>query len=257
LAALWFGCSNSAREIVGEWSIYRRERMVALKIPSYVASKLMVLGGLCLVQCAVLLGIVYWGAGLKGPWLTMFALLLLTSLVGLAIGLAVSALARTSEVAIALLPLILLPMVILAGVLQPLHKMNGLVAGVAQVMPSRWSFEGLLLLEADERPTWTPPAPPKIPPMPPPAVPPAPPAGSAQATGHESRATGSASAGAASTKTESREEAAEPKEQDMAERFFPAETDRMGVNASRIALLAMLGLLVAAVHVILRQRDVH
>ena len=119
LAALWFGCSNSAREIVGEWAIYHRERMVNLKIPSYVGSKLAVLGGLCLVQCAILLVIVHWGTGLRGPWLGMFLMLLLTSLVGLAIGLTVSALARTSEVAIALLPLILLPMVILAGVLQP------------------------------------------------------------------------------------------------------------------------------------------
>ncbi|MGA2035553.1 MAG: FHA domain-containing protein, partial [Thermoguttaceae bacterium] len=39
LAGLWFGCSNSAREIVGEWAIYHRERMVNLKIPSYIGSK--------------------------------------------------------------------------------------------------------------------------------------------------------------------------------------------------------------------------
>ena len=84
LSALWFGCSNSAREIVGEWAIYHRERMVNLKIPSYVASKFAVLGGLCILQCAVLLGIVHWGAGLVGPWVPMFLVLLLTSMVGLA-----------------------------------------------------------------------------------------------------------------------------------------------------------------------------
>ena len=94
LAALWFGCSNSVREIVGEWAIYHRERMVNLKVPSYVGSKFMVLGGLCFLQCAVLLGIVYRGAGLKGPWSAMFLLLLLTALVGLGIGLTISALAR-------------------------------------------------------------------------------------------------------------------------------------------------------------------
>lgn len=152
LASLWFGCSNAAREIVGEWAIYHRERMVHLKIPSYVGSKFVVLGALCLLQCAILLGVVHWGAGLRGPWSSMFVLLTLTSLVGLGIGLNVSSLARSSEVAIALLPLILLPMVILGGILQPLDAMNAPVRLLAHAMPSRWAFEGLLLLEADHRP---------------------------------------------------------------------------------------------------------
>src|SRR5207249_1386153 len=63
LSAIWFGCSNAAREIVGEWAIYRRERMVNLGIGAYVASKFAVLCMLCIVQCAVLLGIVHWTNG--------------------------------------------------------------------------------------------------------------------------------------------------------------------------------------------------
>jgi ABC-type polysaccharide/polyol phosphate export permease len=227
LAALWFGCSNSAREVVGEWAIYHRERMVNLKIPSYVGSKFTVLGGLCLLQCAVLLGIVYWGAGLTGPWLAMFAVLLLTSLVGTGIGLTVSALARTSEVAIALLPLILLPIVILAGILQPLHEMNAAMEVLSQAMPSRWAFEGVLLLEVEDRPTWT---------LPPDAE---------SAKPHA----------ASGTATPVTQQAAT--QQDMAEKFFPAEAERMGTRASVVALAAMLILLIASMHVILRARDVH
>jgi len=34
VAAIWFGCNNAARDIVGEWTIYQRERMVNLKLPS-------------------------------------------------------------------------------------------------------------------------------------------------------------------------------------------------------------------------------
>ena len=60
-AGLWFGCSNAVREIVGEWSIYLRERMVNLKIVPYVASKFAVLSLLCVIQCVTLLGIVHWG----------------------------------------------------------------------------------------------------------------------------------------------------------------------------------------------------
>jgi hypothetical protein len=176
---------------------------------------------LCLVQCSLLLGIVQWGADLAGPSLPMFALIWLTSIVGVAIGLCVSAAARTSEVAIALLPLILLPMVILAGVLQPLHKMNLVTEGLASIMPSRWAFEGLLVLEAGHRPTWTPPAT-----IVPAAVEP-------------ERASGDRA-----------------EQQDMAEPFFPLET-RFGQVSSFVVLCVMLALLVGAVHGILRARDVH
>ena len=38
LAAIWFGCSGTAREIVNEWPVYRRERMVGLSVLSYLSS---------------------------------------------------------------------------------------------------------------------------------------------------------------------------------------------------------------------------
>jgi energy-coupling factor transporter ATP-binding protein EcfA2/ABC-type multidrug transport system permease subunit len=160
ISAIWFGCSNAAREIVGEWAIYHRERMVNLKIPSYVASKLAVLGGLCVVQCSVLLGIVAWGCGLEGDLAPMLGLLVLASFAGLGLGLTVSALARTSEVAIALVPLILIPMVIAGGMMKPVHELNRPMQAFADVMASRWAFEGMLLVESDARAPWTPPAPP-------------------------------------------------------------------------------------------------
>jgi hypothetical protein len=149
--AIWFGCSNAAREIVAEWSVYQRERMVNLGIPSYVLSKLTVLGALSAMQCVVLLGLVYVGCSFKGSLLGMLMVLLLASFVGLGIGLVVSALARSSEVAIAVVPLILLPMVILAGSLQPVHKMSSGVRALSAAFASRWAFEGLLLREAQSR----------------------------------------------------------------------------------------------------------
>ena len=45
VAAIWFGCNNAARDIVGEWTIYKRERMVTLKLLPYVFSKFAVLLG--------------------------------------------------------------------------------------------------------------------------------------------------------------------------------------------------------------------
>jgi hypothetical protein len=185
----------------------------------------------------------------------MFIVLLLTSLVGLTIGLTISSLARTSEVAIGLLPLILLPMLILAGVMQPVHKMNSAIQVLAHVMPSRWAFEGLLLLEADERPTWVPLT------MPTPSAGDAstetPPGPVTDETADVTGAAPSTSSEAADARRENAAEQPAPEPKDMAEDYFPANTERKGVRASCISLVSMLICLVAAIHVILRSRDIH
>jgi ABC-type multidrug transport system ATPase subunit/pSer/pThr/pTyr-binding forkhead associated (FHA) protein len=218
LAALWFGCSNAVREIVAEWPVYQRERMVNLKLAPYIASKLTTLGALCLFQCAILLAFVRFGSGLKGDWLPTFGILILASSVGMAIGLVISAMTRTSEVAIALLPLVILPMLIFGGALQPLHKMHPSLRFVCNTFPSRWAFEGLIVLESERRPF-----------APTPAV---------------------ADPATLSVGTTSRP-------RDMAERYFPAETDRMGPRAAAVALAGTLVFLISLIATTLRLRDLY
>lgn len=162
LAAIWFGCSNSIREVVGEWAVYKRERMVNLKLIPYVASKFTMLGALSVIQCLILLVVVHYGCGLKANLIVTFVLMLLASFVGVALGLLISAASRTNEIAIALLPLVQLVMVVLGGGMQSLHKMPEAIQLVAQTMPSRWAFEGAILMEVKEHPKQ--PAPPIIPP---------------------------------------------------------------------------------------------
>jgi ABC-type multidrug transport system permease subunit len=154
VSALWFGCSNSARDIVAESPIYRRERMVGLGIPSYLASKVTILAMLCAFQCAVLLAIVGWLGGLAASWSVLYWALFMASIVGVAVGLTVSAAARTGEVGAGVLPLVILPMVILGGVLLPLRDLPRAPVPMnllAATMPSRWAFEALVLPEAQAR----------------------------------------------------------------------------------------------------------
>lgn len=156
ISALWFGSSNSARDIVAESAIYRRERMVGLGIPSYVAAKLTVLSLLCLFQCGVLLAIVGWLASLAASWTVLYASLFIAATVGVAVGLTISAAARTGEVAAGILPLVILPMVILGGILLPLHELPRSpmpMRFIASTMPSRWAFEALLIPETNSRPS--------------------------------------------------------------------------------------------------------
>lgn len=151
VAAVWFGCNNAARDIVGETAIFMRERMVNLKLPSYVFSKLTVLALICTFQCTTLLAIVYAVAKLSGPFLPLLLVLVVASLVGTALGLLISALSPTTEAAIAFLPVVLLPFILLGGGIKPVHEMPKAAQWIASVTPTRWAYEANLLEEAGSR----------------------------------------------------------------------------------------------------------
>jgi ABC-type multidrug transport system ATPase subunit len=147
VSAVWFGCSNAAREIVGEAAIYRRERMVNLKLPSYLMSKVAVLGVLSAVQCLTLLLLTYPVLGFRGMFLEMWGILLLCASAGVGMGLILSSIVRTTEAAIALVPMLLIPQVILAGAIMPIHKMDPTMRTASSAMVARWGFEAMLFAE--------------------------------------------------------------------------------------------------------------
>ncbi|HEY4116252.1 MAG TPA: ATP-binding cassette domain-containing protein, partial [Byssovorax sp.] len=150
VAAIWFGTSNAAREIVSEQAIYRRERMVNLSIVNYVLSKFTWLTGLSIVQCSVLLVIVFPALGLGngevGALFTMLGYMVATAMTATSIGLLISTLVTSSEAAMALTPIALIPQVVLGGRLVPMTN-KGWLPYVMALMPSRWAFEGLIATE--------------------------------------------------------------------------------------------------------------
>src|SRR6185369_1136818 len=93
VASVWFGTSNAAREIVSERAIYLRERMVNLGLVNYVFSKYLLLALFCILQCACLLGIVFFALGLPGggqAFGEMLGGLVATALSAVAVGLLLS-----------------------------------------------------------------------------------------------------------------------------------------------------------------------
>ena len=145
-ATVLFGCINGTREIVKEAAIYRRERAVNLGILPYMFSKIVVLGLLCLFQSAVLTFAVELGEPLRqgvflSPVLETYITLSLTSLAGLMIGLAISAIAPNNDRAISLVPLVLLPQVIFSGAIIPLKDWFTQI--VSTIFPSRWAMAAL------------------------------------------------------------------------------------------------------------------
>ncbi|MBC7929137.1 MAG: FHA domain-containing protein [Rubrivivax sp.] len=124
IIAIWFGANNAVREIVAEAPIYTRERLVNLKIPSYVFSKFAVLSGVGFVQVFLFVGILVWMGRLSGgdfAWLTL--VLYLTLLAGVSMGLLFSAIVNSTEKAMSILPLVLIPQLLLGGFIMPLEDL--------------------------------------------------------------------------------------------------------------------------------------
>ncbi|HXN33520.1 MAG TPA: FHA domain-containing protein [Polyangiaceae bacterium] len=149
VSCVWFGTSNAAREIVTERAIYLRERMVNLRLLNYVLSKYLLLGFFCIVQCTMLLGIVFFALGFNGGPIAF--LLELGNLVALAmnataLGLCVSTLVASAEAAMALTPIALIPQVVLGGLMVPMTT-NPMLRPLMFLMPSRWGFEGAIANE--------------------------------------------------------------------------------------------------------------
>jgi len=143
VAALWFGCSTAAQQIVKERSIFRRERMVNLRLDAYVLSKFPLLALLTAGQCAVMLGIVWLFRGREGNAPVQLAALALAAWNGTALGLIISALAANADKAMAVVPLGLMPQIVLAGALVALPDMNPPIRAASQVLASRWANQAL------------------------------------------------------------------------------------------------------------------
>ena len=146
IASIWLGCSNSVRDIVSEQSIFKRERKVGLNINSYLLSKYTVLSGLCLIQCLILTFIVSNFNNIDNP-ISIFFIIFITSVSSLSLGLFISAFSKTNETAIALIPVILIPQVVLGGLISIYARMPDLVKIFAGLMISRWSFESALICQ--------------------------------------------------------------------------------------------------------------
>ena len=121
LSAIWLGCLNSAREIVKELPIYRRERSVNLAILSYLTSKLLPLAGLSAFQCIALLLAVGQFVSIPGSFLARAVALFITGMAAAAMGLTISATVTTADKAIGAVPMVLIPQVILSGAIATLN----------------------------------------------------------------------------------------------------------------------------------------
>ena len=150
--AVWFGGNNAIREIVSELPIYKRERLVNLKIPSYLWSKFTVLGVIAFVQSILFVGtLVLFGSLDQEDAYWVGATLCLTAFGGVSLGLLCSAAVNSTEKAMSVLPLILVPQLLLSGFMKPLDDFY--LNPVTQAPASQAQYlDYQRLSEADEAP---------------------------------------------------------------------------------------------------------
>ena len=132
IGATWLGTANAIREIVKEQAVFRRERAMGLSVLAYVGSKVLLLAPLTLVQTTVmtliatsgqdlpavdpsgLARIEQSGAVLSGQRLELVLVIGIAGLAAMAVGLLISAIVRSSDRAMALLPVVLIAQVVVS-----------------------------------------------------------------------------------------------------------------------------------------------
>jgi ABC-type multidrug transport system ATPase subunit len=141
LSATWLGVANAIRDVVRERNILKWEAAAGLSARPYVLSKFAVLGALAVAQ-SVVVGFMATGRQDAMHRGELIALTALAGVAATALGLLISALAKSTDRASALLPVTLVAQLVLAGEwassahLPMLHQLRWVIS-------TRWALEAM------------------------------------------------------------------------------------------------------------------
>ncbi len=150
LLAFFFGIFPAIEMMHSERTIFNRERMVNLKIPSYVFSKVIFLLAFGLWQAFSITALLIWYSQVDGAFTPIFLTLVLVQLSGVTAGLFFSTMAKSSKLALLLMLGWLVLMLSFSGFVIRLPTLRD--QGTAWILgPSamRWGLGGLMDLIKD------------------------------------------------------------------------------------------------------------
>jgi ABC-type multidrug transport system ATPase subunit/predicted component of type VI protein secretion system len=137
------GGMSQMREIVKEQDIYKRERLVNLKILPYVISKIWVAALLAAYQAAVYTIVHYLAFKVPGgvmEFVLIYITMVLVTFAGMMLGLFASALAPNANSAPLIVIILLLPQIVLGGAVIPIPP------SINVPISSRWAFESMIAI---------------------------------------------------------------------------------------------------------------
>jgi len=143
-SAFWVGMLNAIQEVCKERSIMKREYMTGLSLNAYILSKILVLGILCLIQSALIMGVFTVSVGLPeegiitGPFAELLITTFLTAVASTAMGLFVSSLFTNADRAMTVAPILLMPQILFSGLI---FKLDGATELISWLAVCRWSME--------------------------------------------------------------------------------------------------------------------
>ncbi|MDP1545833.1 MAG: FHA domain-containing protein [Anaerolineales bacterium] len=135
------GGISQMREIVKEQEVYKRERLVNLKILPYVLSKIWIAALLALYQAVAYTVVHYLSFNMPGGALEFFQVYItmtLATLAGMMLGLFASSLAPNASSAPLIVIILMLPQIVLGGALIPVPSF------ISAPTSTRWAFEALM-----------------------------------------------------------------------------------------------------------------
>ncbi len=151
IVMLFIGLTVSAEEIFRDQKILKRERFLNLSKSSYLVSKLMILFSISAIQSLLFVVIGNSIVGIYGMYWDYWWMLFTVSCFANLLGLNISASFNSAVTIYILIPLIVIPQMILGGAMFSFDKLNRAIGGgedvpaIAEVMVSRWAFEGLMV----------------------------------------------------------------------------------------------------------------
>lgn len=156
VVALFIGLTVSAEEIIRDRKIRKRESFLNLSKGSYLWSKIIIMFVLSAIQTLtfVLVGNVI--LGIQGMFTDYWMVLFTTSCFANILGLNISSAFNSAVTIYILIPFLIIPQLLLAGVVVKFDKLNPTIAAqgsvpiAGEVMASRWAFEALAVNQFKE-----------------------------------------------------------------------------------------------------------
>ncbi len=156
VVALFIGLTVSAEEIIRDRKIRKRESFLNLSKSSYLWSKIIIMFSLSAIQTLTFVIVGNSVLGVKGMYTDYWLVLFTTSCFANMLGLNISSAFNSAVTIYILIPFLIIPQLLLAGVVVKFDKLNPLLAKqggvpiVGEMMASRWAYEALAVNQFKE-----------------------------------------------------------------------------------------------------------
>jgi len=145
-SCIWLGLLNSVQEICKEKIILQKEHMADLKLSAYIFSKFIVQGILAFIQSLIMVVLFQKLQGqssnsiLIDSFWDVQLICFLTILCAAALGLMISSAVKNANIAMSIIPLLLVPQLLFSGML---FELDGKTDVISNFVLCRWTVEGL------------------------------------------------------------------------------------------------------------------